>query len=92
MLFCVSGATFACTTTGWSNVVPAVGEAGSPIAGSPAAVSRYSQLCGMAVGGTSYVESVLASDNHYIGRFYVYPAITGGSGDADILVAINLAL
>ena len=57
----------ACTTDGWASY------SGTPVAGSPTAVSRYSELCAMKVSATSYVQSDAASDTRYIGRFYFLP-------------------
>jgi len=76
----------ACTTDGWlggTNGIPANGDAGSPLT-----VSRYSELCALAITDTSWVQSDLASDKQYIGRFYVYPDLTG-SGLVDLLVAYS---
>ena len=72
----------ACTTDGWSS------DSGNPIAGSPTAVSRYSELCALKVSATSYVQSDAASDTRYIGRFYFLPK-TGGTGTVDILIAYS---
>ena len=76
----------ACTTGGWQggvNGIPANGDAGSPLT-----VSRYSEFCALAITDTSWVQSDFASDTHYIGRFYVYPDLTG-SGSVDLLVAYS---
>jgi hypothetical protein len=74
----------ACTTDGWLGGVsgmPANGDAGSPLA-----VSRYSEFCALEITDTSWVQSSLASDNRYIGRFYVLPELTG-SGAVDLFIA-----
>jgi hypothetical protein len=77
--------TQACTTDGWASVsnIPTNGNAGSPTA-----VSRYSEFCALAVTGTSYVQSNAASDTRYFGRLYVYPNLTG-AGTVDILIAYS---
>jgi hypothetical protein len=75
--------TQACTTTGW---VDSFNIPDNGVAGSPTAVSRYSELCALAVTGQSYVQSNKASDTQYIGRFYVFPDVSG-SGEVDLLVA-----
>ena len=72
----------ACTTDGWAS------DSGTPVAGSPTAVSRYSELCALKVSATSYVQSDAASDTRYIGRFYFLPE-TGGTGTVDILIAYS---
>ena len=64
----------ACSTDGWN------GGAIDAIAGSPPPpFSRYSELCAMKVSSTGHVQSTLASDTQYIGRFYVFPDV-GGPG------------
>jgi hypothetical protein len=76
--------TQACTTDKWlggTSGIPGNGEAGSPTA-----ISRYSVFCALAITGTSYVQSNAASHTRYIGRFYVYPNVSG-SGEVDLLVA-----
>jgi hypothetical protein len=72
----------ACTTDGWAS------DSGAPVAGSPTAVSRFSELCALKVSATSYVQSDAASDTRYIGRFYFLPE-TGGTGTVDILIAYS---
>ena len=72
----------ACTTDGWAS------DFGTPIAGSPTDVSRYSELCALEISDTSYVQSDAASDTRYIGRFYFLPK-TGGTGKVDILIAYS---
>lgn len=49
--------------------------------------SRYSEFCSLAISESSYVQSNKASDNHFFGRFYVFPKGVSGSGVADIFVA-----
>jgi hypothetical protein len=73
----------ACSTDGWD------GGAINTIAGSPPPpFSRYSELCAMKVSSTGHVQSTLASDTQYIGRFYVFPDV-GGSGEVDLLLAYS---
>ncbi len=72
----------ACTTDGWDSVT------GSGVAGSPSAVSRYSELCAFEIIDASYVQSIKASDTRYIARFYVLDGLTG-SGDVEILEAYS---
>jgi len=78
--------TQACTTDGWTSVfnIPGNGNAGSPTA-----VSRYSEFCALAINDTSHVQSNAASDTRYIGRFYVFPDVSSGSGTVDLLVAYS---
>ena len=75
----------ACTPNGWSAKlnIPGNGETGSPLP-----ISRYSRLCAYAVTDTSWVQSNAASDTRYIGRFYVFPDVSG-SGTVDIVVAYS---
>lgn len=76
----------ACTTDGWqggTSNIPANADVGSPLA-----VARYSEYCALKVNDTSWVQSSLANDNRYIGRFYVLPKLTG-TGSVDLLVAYS---
>ena len=88
---CVLGLGFgfnaqACTTDGWTGGTS--GIPGNGDAGSPPALSRYSELCSFAVTDASWVQSPSASDTRYIGRFYVYPNLTG-TGSVDLLAAYS---
>jgi len=76
----------ACTTDGWlggKSGIPDNGDVGSPLT-----VSRVSELCALAITDTSWVQSNAASNTKYIGRFYVYPNLSG-SGTVDLLVAYS---
>ncbi len=72
----------ACTTDGW------FGSSGAPNPASPPAVSRYSELCGLAVTNTSYVQDNNASDTRYRARFYVLDGLAGAD-PIDIFVAYS---
>lgn len=76
-----SGAFAQCSVANWSenHLTP------SSDAGSPAAVSRYSESCGFKVVNASWVESHHSSDEVYIARFYVLPS--GSGGTVDLFVA-----
>lgn len=76
----------ACTTDGWLGGTSGLPDNGD--AGSPPALSRYSDLCSLAVTDASWVQSPSASDTRYIGRFYVYPNLTG-TGSVDLLAAYS---
>jgi hypothetical protein len=76
----------ACTTDGWLGGTSGIPENGD--AGSPLAVSRVSELCALAVTDASWVQSPSASDTRYIGRFYVYPNLTG-TGSVDLMAAYS---
>lgn len=81
----------ACTPDGWSSSsmvgMGQNGETGSPLP-QPVVSVRFSEFCGYAVTGTSYVQSDHASDTRYIGRFYVFVDVTG-AGSVDLFVAYS---
>jgi hypothetical protein len=82
----VSAPSQACSTGAWSDDSNAAPNAlaASPLEGA----SRYSQLCALAVSDIGYVQSNLASDARYFGRFYVY-VDTSGTDTIDLLVAYS---
>jgi hypothetical protein len=67
----------ACTTDGWlggtGNIPP------NAVAGSPPAVSRYSEFCALAVTSQAHVQDDNASDTRYRARFYVLDGLTGAA-------------
>jgi len=72
--FFVSSA-LACTTGAWVG-----GTTGSPIAGSPAAVSRVSGLCAMQLEAAGSVKDTSPeAEATVIARFYVYAQLTSGN-------------
>lgn len=79
----VQSAALACSTDAWLG-----GVSGSVVADSPPTVARYSELCGLEVTDTGYVQSNLASDAHYRVRFYVFDGL-GTSDSIDIFEAYS---
>ena len=82
--FLSSPAVMACSTDAWLGGVSDFPPNG--LAGSPPTVSRYSELCALEVTDTGHVQSNLASDARYRGRFYVLDGLTG-AGDIDVFTA-----
>lgn len=76
----------ACTTDGWQGGFDDGG--GNAVAGSPPDISRLSEFCALKVTGQSHVQSNFASDERYIGRFYVFDGL-GGAGSVDIFAAFG---
>lgn len=75
----------ACSTAAW------VGTSGIPpnaVAGSPPAVSRYSEFCALAVTSQAHVQDDNASDTRYRARFYVLDGLTG-AGTVDVFEAYS---
>jgi hypothetical protein len=79
-------AAYACTTDGWLGGTDGVPS--NAVAGSPPAVSRYSELCALAVTGQAHVQSNNASDARYRARFYVLDNLSG-EGVVDIFEAYS---
>jgi Dockerin type I domain len=67
----------ACSTDGWLGGVS--GFPANAVAGSPPAVSRYSELCALAVTGQAHVQDDNPSDARYRARFYVLDGLTGAA-------------
>jgi hypothetical protein len=76
----------ACTTDGWQGGF--VDGGGNAVTGSPPSISRLSEFCALKVTGQSHVQSNFASDERYIGRFYVFDGL-GGTGNVDIFAAFG---
>jgi len=67
--------TMACTTDAWDG-----GISGSPVAGSPAPVSRVSGLCAMQLSAAGSVKDTKpTAEPTAIIRFYVFAQLTGGT-------------
>ncbi len=80
----------ACSSDNWDDDPNTT--VGSPF-GTADVINRFSELCAMQVddqGAPGYVQSngTTIPDDRYIGRFYVFPNVSG-SGDVDILVAYS---
>jgi hypothetical protein len=62
------------------------GSSGAVSVGSPSSIPRYSELCGLSVSGTGYVQDNNASDSRIIARFYVQVSL-GHTGAVDLFEA-----
>lgn len=73
------GSALACTTGNWTDVANGGGDIdGTPTAGSPPTVARYSGECGLAAdAGDLVTNNAPDGEGVYRARFYVY---TGGTG------------
>lgn len=78
----LAASAYGCSTAAWDAV------SGAGIAGSPLAVSRYSEQCALQVSGTGYVQSNRANDARYIARFYVLNGLTA-AGSVPIFQAFS---
>jgi len=77
-----------CSMAAWDGATPPVPSdaVGSPF--SAPEIARYSEFCGLVLSASGYVQTPATDDNHYFGRFYVLPQVTG-TGEVDLLVAYS---
>jgi hypothetical protein len=74
---------WACSTDAWNG-----GISGAATPASPPDAARVSELCGLRLTNTGYVQDNSPAHAGFIARFYVLPQLTG-SGEADLFIAYS---
>lgn len=87
----LSGTALACSTDGWNSVsgMVDVGQPFGATGGDIDGVARFEEFCALVAGGTGHVQTNSPSHSEVTNRFYVWPDVDAGAGDADVLVGYS---